>query len=94
MFHKVEDILNKKVKPSLQSHNGDIKLLEVKDGVVKVKLLGQCSGCPSAKYTLEHVVETALKEEIPEIKEVIAIHEVSEELLDMARKILNKDKKQ
>lgn len=92
MYDRVNSIINEKVRPALKEHNGDIELIDVKDGVVTVKLLGQCSGCPSAKFTLEHVVQTTLQNEVPEIKEVIATHEVSEELLDMARKILNKNK--
>lgn len=92
MYDRVNSIINEKVRPALKEHNGDIELIDVKDGIVTVKLLGQCSGCPSAKFTLEHVVQTTLQNEVPEIKEVIATHEVSEELLDMARKILNKNK--
>ncbi|GAA0070117.1 NifU family protein [Clostridium sardiniense] len=92
MYNRVNSIINEKVRPALKEHNGDIELVDVKDGVVTVKLLGQCSGCPSAKFTLEHVVQTTLQNEVPEIKEVIATHEVSEELLDMARKILSKNK--
>lgn len=92
MYDRVNSIINEKVRPALKEHNGDIELIDAKDGVVTVKLLGQCSGCPSAKFTLEHVVQTTLQNEVPEIKEVIATHEVSEELLDMARKILNKNK--
>lgn len=92
MYDRVNSIINEKVRPALKEHNGNIELIDVKDGVVTVKLLGQCSGCPSAKFTLEHVVQTTLQNEVPEIKEVIATHEVSEELLDMARKILNKNK--
>lgn len=92
MYNRVNSIINEKVRPALKEHNGDIELVNVKDGVVTVKLLGQCSGCPSAKFTLEHVVQTTLQNEVPEIKEVIATHEVSEELLDMARKILSKNK--
>lgn len=92
MYDRVNSIINEKVRPALKEHNGDIELIDVKDDVVTVKLLGQCSGCPSAKFTLEHVVQTTLQNEVPEIKEVIATHEVSEELLDMARKILNKNR--
>lgn len=92
MYNRVNSIINEKVRPALKEHNGYIELVDVKDGVVTVKLLGQCSGCPSAKFTLEHVVQTTLQNGVPEIKEVIATHEVSEELLDMARKILSKNK--
>jgi Fe-S cluster biogenesis protein NfuA len=88
MFTRVQKILDEKVKPHLAEHHGNVELLEAKDGVVKIKLLGQCSGCPSAKYTVEDLIETTLKQEIPEIKEVILDNEVSKELWDMAKKIL------
>lgn len=87
---KIQQVIDEKVKPYLGEHNGDIKLLGIKDGVVQIKLLGQCSGCVSAKYTVENVVETALMTEIPEIKEVQLINYVNEETLNMARKILSK----
>lgn len=88
MFAKVQKILDEKVKPHLAEHYGDVELVEVKEGIVKIKLLGQCSGCPSAKYTVEDVIEAALRQEIPEVKEVILDNEVSKELLDMAKAIL------
>ena len=88
MFERVQKILDEKVKPHLAEHYGDVELVEVKEGIVKIKLLGQCSGCPSAKYTVEGLIEARLKQEIPEIKEVILDNEVSKELWDMARKIL------
>lgn len=90
MIEKVKKILEEKVKPHLAQHYGDIELVEVKDGTVKIKLLGQCSGCPSAKFTVEDVIEAALRAEIPEIKEVILDNEVSRELLDIAKEILRK----
>ncbi|WZL74487.1 NifU family protein [Clostridiaceae bacterium 35-E11] len=90
MFDKVNEVLKKKVRPHLYEHYGDIKLVAVEEGVVQVKLLGACKGCPSAKITIEEVVATALKNEIPEVKEVVLVNEVSQDLIDMAKKILNK----
>lgn len=91
MEEKVQQVIDKKVRPYLESHSGDIEVLEIKNGVVKIKLLGQCSGCMSAKYTVEDIVETSLKLEIPEIKKVELIDCVSKETLDLARKILSKN---
>jgi len=91
---KIEDriieILENEVRPRLSEHNGDIEFVGYKDGVVEVKLLGECNGCISAKYTVEDIVEAALKEEIPEIKKVQLVSYVNEDILDFARKILNK----
>lgn len=54
----------------LQRDGGDIELVSVKDGVVKVSLRGACAGCPMSQMTLKNVVEQALKEAVPEIKSV------------------------
>lgn len=89
MFAEIEKILELNVRPKLAEHYGNIKLISVSDGIVEVKLLGQCKGCLSAKYTVEDLVEVALKEEIPGIKKVVLKNEVSEDLLEQARKILN-----
>jgi len=89
IFEKIEKIFETNVRPKLADHYGDIELVSVKDGIVEVKLLGQCKGCLSAKYTIEDLVETALKEELPSIKKVILINQVSKDLLAQARKILN-----
>jgi Fe-S cluster biogenesis protein NfuA len=73
MREKVEAALNK-IKPSLQADGGDVELVEVTDdGIVKVKLTGACGGCPMSQMTLKMGIEKILKQEIPEIKEVIAI---------------------
>ena len=73
MREKVEAVL-KKVRPSLQADGGDVELVEVtKDGVVKVRLTGACGCCPMSQMTLKMGIESALKEEISEIKEVVSV---------------------
>jgi Fe-S cluster biogenesis protein NfuA len=72
MKEKVEEALNK-VRPALQADGGDVELVEVKDGVIKVRLTGACGGCPMSQMTLKMGIERHLKNEIPEIKEVIAV---------------------
>ena len=73
MEGKVESVLMR-VRPLLQRDGGDVELVEVTaDGVVKVRLKGACSGCPGAKITLKQGIERMLKQEIPEIKEVVAV---------------------
>lgn len=94
MFAEIEKILETNVRPKLAEHYGNIELLSVKDGIVEVKLLGECKGCISAKYTVEDLVEAALKESIPSVKKVVLINQVSEDLLDQARKILNGSKRE
>lgn len=62
-----------KVRPFLQRDGGDIELIDVQDGIVKVKLQGACGSCPMSMMTLKMGVEKQLKEEIPGVKEVVAI---------------------
>jgi Fe-S cluster biogenesis protein NfuA len=72
MKEKVEKVLDK-VRPSLMADGGNVELVDVEDGVVKVRLTGACSGCPMSQMTLKMGIERVLKQELPEIKEVIAI---------------------
>ena len=72
MREKVEAALTK-IRPALQADGGDVELVDVSDGVVKVRLTGACGGCPMATITLRQGIERVLKEEIPELKEVIPV---------------------
>ncbi len=70
---QVQTILDK-VRPSLHADGGDCELINIReDGVVEVKLKGACGSCPMATLTLKAGIERVLKEEIPEIKEVISV---------------------
>lgn len=71
MREKVEAVLNK-IRPSLQRDGGDVELVEVSNGTVKVKLTGACVGCPMSTLTLQMGIERILKQELPEIKKVVA----------------------
>ena len=74
MKEKVEVVLAQ-VRPALQADGGDVELIDVSEseGVVKLKLKGACSGCPMATMTLRNGIERLLKEQIPEVKEVVAV---------------------
>ncbi len=72
MKGKVEAVLAQ-VRPALQSDGGDVELVDVNEGVIRLKLKGACAGCPMATMTLRHGIERVLKEQIPEVKEVIAV---------------------
>jgi len=69
---QVEDVLAK-VRPMLQRDGGDVELVDVEDGVVKVRLTGACGGCPMATLTIKRGIEARLKEEIPDLKEVVSV---------------------
>jgi Fe-S cluster biogenesis protein NfuA len=62
-----------KIRPLLQRDGGDIELVEVSDGVAKVRLTGACKGCPMSQMTLKQGVEKVLLKEFPGLKEVQAV---------------------
>ena len=72
MQEKVAEVLEK-IRPALVRDGGNVELVGVEDGVVKVKLVGACAGCPMSSMTLKQGIERILKQEIPEIKEVKAV---------------------
>jgi Fe-S cluster biogenesis protein NfuA len=69
MEERVQEVLDK-LRPYIQRDGGDVELVEIEDGVVRVRLLGACGSCPSSTITLKAGIERALMEEIPEVKEV------------------------
>ncbi|HTZ10907.1 MAG TPA: NifU family protein [Candidatus Margulisiibacteriota bacterium] len=73
MREKVEKALEK-VRPMLAADGGNVELVDVtKEGVVKLKLTGTCGCCPMSSMTLKMGIERILKQEIPEVKEVVAL---------------------
>ena len=72
MEERVEAVLEE-IRPALQADGGDVELVGVTEGVVKVRLKGACSGCPMSTMTLKQGIERLLKERLPEVKEVMAV---------------------
>jgi len=73
IFTRINNALNK-IRPYLEADGGDISLEEITDDlVVKVKLHGACHGCPFSYQTLKAGVEQALRKEVPEIKDLVAV---------------------
>ena len=70
---KLVELALAKIRPLLQRDGGDIELVEVSDGVVKVRLTGACKGCPMSQMTLKQGVEKLLMKEVPGLKEVQAV---------------------
>ena len=69
MRENVEKALDK-IRPALRADGGDIELIDVVDGIVKVRLTGACGGCPMSQMTLKMGVEKVLKQQVPEVKSV------------------------
>lgn len=72
MREKVEAALDA-IRPALQRDGGGVELVDVTDGTVKVRLTGACGGCPMATMTLKQGVERVIKEQVPEVVEVVAV---------------------
>ena len=73
MREQVEEALDK-IRGMLMADGGNVELVDVsEDGVVKVKLTGACGCCPMSQMTLKMGIEKALKQEIPQIKEVVSV---------------------
>jgi Thioredoxin-like proteins and domains len=73
MKENIQKAINQ-IRPNLQADGGDVELVDVTDdGIVKVKLLGACRGCPMSQMTLKMGIEKYLKKEVPEVKEVDAV---------------------
>jgi Fe-S cluster biogenesis protein NfuA len=72
MKEKIEQALNK-IRPALQADGGDVELVGVDNGIVKVRLTGACGGCPMSQMTLKMGIERHLRKEVPEVKSVEAV---------------------
>jgi Fe-S cluster biogenesis protein NfuA len=72
MREKVQAALNR-IRPTLQADGGDVELVDVENGIVKVRLTGACGGCPMSQMTLKQGIEVNIKREIPEIISVEAV---------------------
>ena len=72
MKSDVEKVLGE-IRPMLQADGGDVELIGIEDGTVKVRLKGACGGCPMSRLTLKQGIERRLKERVSAVKEVVAV---------------------
>ncbi|BFH12165.1 MULTISPECIES: NifU family protein [Paenibacillus] len=72
MYDEVLEVLDK-LRPFLQRDGGDVELVDVEDGIVKLRLMGACGSCPSSTITLKAGIERALVEEVEGITEVVQV---------------------
>ncbi len=72
MYDEVLDVLDK-LRPFLQRDGGDVELVDVEDGIVKLRLMGACGSCPSSTITLKAGIERALLEEVEGVVEVVQV---------------------
>ncbi len=72
MQEQVEAVIDS-LRPALQSDGGDVEVVGVAEGVVTLRLVGACSGCPMSIMTLKMGIERELRRVVPEIVDVIAV---------------------
>ena len=72
MKERIEAALNK-IRPTLQADGGDVELVDVQDGIVSVRLTGACGSCPMSTMTLRMGVERVIRQEVPEVKKLVAV---------------------
>ena len=90
MEEQIQKVLKEKVDPVLAEHYGGATLTGFENNIAKVRLTGACASCPSAQYTIEDVVKSIVMENCEGVEDVVLDTSVSEDLLDMAKKILRK----
>ena len=73
LVQRICRVLDDEIRPAVARDGGDILFVGFREGVVELQMRGACSGCPSATATLKMAVESRLREEIPEIREVVAV---------------------
>lgn len=90
MLERIKSVIQEQIRPRLALHGGDIRVLSFEDGILRFELLGQCSGCPSASITTEELIQEVLTEAVPQVREVVLVDSIDEDLLNQARAILGK----
>ena len=88
---EISRVVENKVNPKLAEHYGGALVTGWEAGVVYVRMTGASGQCPSAQETIENVVKEILMSELPEVKDLVLDTSVSQDLIDMAKKILNKE---
>lgn len=93
-LEQIERVLDEKVRPLLAHHEGNMQVISYQDGVLRFRLLGQCSNCPSATVTAEELIAPPVQEALPGIKQVVLDTSVSDEIWEQAKSILRARREQ
>ena len=86
---RIEEVIAEYVRPYLKGHGGDIEVISFNDGILKFKLTGMCSNCPSSLLTTEEVVAKELVERVEEVKAVRLEAGVSDDLISFAKSLMS-----
>lgn len=85
----IEHILQEKIRPALALHKGNIQVSSFEDGILSVRLTGQCMGCAWASSTMNNLVKKEIMDSIPTVKNVILDDSIPQDMLDFAKKFLH-----
>lgn len=88
LVKKAEEIINKQICSSLAMHDGGVKVVSLQKGILRIKLIGTCHGCPSATVAIESLISKEVCSALPEIKRVDLESRVSVSLIKQARELL------
>ncbi|HEY8448851.1 MAG TPA: NifU family protein [Bacillota bacterium] len=72
LFDRISQVIDR-IRPAIQMDGGDVELVDVEDGIVKLRLMGACVGCPMSTMTLQAGIERMIRQEVPEIKGVMSV---------------------
>ena len=89
VLESIERVLDESIRPILREHDGDVRVVSFEDGVLKVRMQGSCANCPSAVFDVEQLVAAGVRAALPEVEHVTLAVGVSDELLEMARGLMN-----
>lgn len=92
MLNQIETVLREQIRPQLALHGGDIRVLSFENGLLRFELLGQCSGCPAASITTEELIRAVLTEAVPQVRDVVLVERVDEDLVAQAKAILSRSR--
>jgi len=92
LIQRIDIYIEKHIRPSLRAHQGDLEVIDIEDGKLILRLLGQCSNCPASQSTVSNLIEAKLLPEFSEIESIKVSYTTDASLIALASKILNKDR--
>lgn len=72
LFQRVDKALDQ-IRPAIRMDGGDVELIDVEEGIARVRMMGACGGCPMSTMTLKMGIERAIRQQVPEVKSVEAV---------------------
>jgi Fe-S cluster biogenesis protein NfuA len=90
---RIERALDEKVRPLLRADGGNAEVVSFEGGALKVRSVGKCAGCPSAAFEIEELVAAGLRDDVPEVRSVVVVTGVSGDLLDAARSLMGRNRR-